>query len=101
MKLHLLLIAALLLTLAACVTNRGEAGSSSASEYGYLSLAGSMVNREAWVDGYKVGVDTEDDINRLRLKAGPHALEIRSSNRILLAEEISVEAGQTVQVTVP
>ena len=96
MKPSILIIAALLL-LAACASSAAN----SAAEYGYLSLAGSMMNREAWVDGTKLGVDPSDDSNRVRLKAGPHKLEFRSSNRILRAEDILVEAGQTVEVTVP
>ncbi|MCB5284975.1 MAG: hypothetical protein LHW45_05235 [Candidatus Cloacimonetes bacterium] len=101
MTARILIVAALLLLLAACASNQDASGSSSASEYGYLNLAGSMINREAWVDGTQLGVDPEADSNRVRLKAGPHKLEFRSSNRILRAEDILVEAGQTVEVTVP
>ncbi len=89
--------ALLLLLLAACASTTAN----SASEYGYLSLAGSMMNREAWVDGNQLGVDPSDDSNRVRLKVGGHDLEIRSKNRVLLAEKIVVESGQTVEVTVP
>ncbi len=99
MKARYLVIAAVLLLLAACSSNQEAAGS--ASQYGYLSLAGSMMNREAWVDGLQLGVDPEADSNRVRLKVGPHKLEFRSSNRVLRADDILVEAGQTVEVTVP
>ena len=100
MKVRVMLIIGVLLLLAACGTN-AAGGGKQPSEYGYLSLAGSMMNREAWVDGTQLGVDPEADSNRVRLKAGPHKLEFRSSNRILRAEDILVEAGQTVEVTVP
>ena len=101
MTARILIVAALLLLLAACASNQDASGSSSASEYGYLNLAGSMMNREAWVDGNQLGVDPSDDSNRVRLKVGGHDLEIRSKNRVLLAEKIVVESGQTVEVTVP
>lgn len=97
MKPSILIIAVLLLLLAACASSAAN----SAAEYGYLSLAGSMMNREAWVDGTKLGVDPSDDSNRVRLKVGGHDLEIRSKNRVLLADTIVVESGQTVEVTVP
>ncbi|MCB5247006.1 MAG: hypothetical protein LHW57_03135 [Candidatus Cloacimonetes bacterium] len=97
MKTRSLTFAVVLLLLAACATS----AQNSTSEYGYLCLDGSMANREAWVDGYQLGVDISEEVNRVRLKAGSHALEIRSANRILLAEEVIMEAGQTIIITVP
>ncbi len=95
MTTRILILTGLLLLLTACAVNNGS------SEYGYLNLSGSLANREAWVDGNQIGVDPADDSTLIRLKTGAHALEIRSHNRILLSEEISVEPGQTLEITVP
>ena len=69
--------------------------------YGYLRLEGSMVNREAYVDGQSVGIDSEYDANTIPLRVGTHYLEIRSKNRILLADDIVIEPNKVTQVTVP
>ena len=37
-------------------------------QYGYLRLEGSMVNREAYVDGQSVGIDPEYDANTIPLR---------------------------------
>lgn len=96
-----LILALTLQLMAACSANDPRSGSSSGSDYGYLCLEGSMYNREAYLDGYQTGVDPDDDSRILRLRSGKHSLEIRSSNRILLQEEVMIEAGQTVSITVP
>ena len=70
-------------------------------QYGYLRLEGSMVNREAYVDGQSVGIDPEYDANTIPLRVGTHHLEIRSKNRILLADDIVIEPKKVTQVTVP
>jgi hypothetical protein len=84
-----------------CSVSKANQEQSQTNGYGYLTLAGSMNNRQALIDGYEVGIDPEDDTNTRRLKAGIHKLEIRSSNRILLFEEINIQSGQTLQVTIP
>ncbi len=100
MKVRVMLIIGVLLLLAACGTN-AAGGGKQPSEYGYLSLAGSMMNREAYVDGTFVGVDPADDSNRIRLKVGTHLVVIRSSNRVLLSAKILIEPGEILEVTVP
>ncbi len=97
MKVRIAFAILILLSLFACAT----VGSGNSGEYGYLVLSGSMLNREARVDGNLVGVDPADDTQRVRLKAGSHILEIRSQNRVLLAEEIIIEAGKTSSITIP
>jgi hypothetical protein len=96
MKYGILILTAILLLMASCSMDKGTPG-----QYGYISLAGSMANREAYIDGVQVGVDPADDTNSFRLKGGVHKLEIRSKNRVLLAEDIDVIAGETVSITVP
>jgi hypothetical protein len=97
------IIAAVFVALAffSCSMGKTNQDQSQSSGYGYLTLAGSMNNRQALIDGYEVGTDPEDDTNTRRLKAGNHKLEIRSSNRILLSEEVNIKSGQTLQVTIP
>lgn len=99
MKLRALIIIGFLLLLAACGTN--TSGGSASGEYGYLNLSGSMMNREALVNGNPIGVDFAEDSNRIRLKVGPHKLEVRSKSWIFLSEDILIEAGKTLQVTIP
>ncbi len=84
---------------AACGSQTG--GQQADAAKGYLSLVGSVANREVWIDGYSRGLDTENDVNRFLLHEGVHRLEIRSANRVLLAEDINISGGQTVEVTVP
>lgn len=101
MKQAIILLALLLLLLAACSVHKANQSATSKSEYGYIRLAGSMASREAYIDGNQVGTDPEDDTNSYRLKSGTHKLEIRSKNRLLLAEDILVTADQTVEIIVP
>jgi hypothetical protein len=68
---------------------------------GYLRLTGSFERREILIDGANVGVDPEEDTMRISLKPGSHLLEIRSSNRILLSQQIEIVPGQTLQITAP
>lgn len=98
--LSMIAIIAMILVIS-CSVQKSNQSATSTSEYGYIRLSGSMLNREARIDGNIVGVDPEDDSNTLRLKSGLHKLEIRSSNRILLTEDFLVTEGQTVEVTVP
>jgi len=87
----------LLLVLFACSANSSKLQ----ADYGYLRLDGSMVNREVYVDGGSVGIDPEYDANTIPLRVGTHHLEIRSKNRILLADDIVIEPNKVTQVTVP
>jgi hypothetical protein len=93
----LLIPLSLLLLLFACSANSNK----SQVAYGYLRLDGSMMNREAYVDGQSVGIDPEYDANTIPLRVGTHHLEIRSKNRILLADDIIIEPNKITQVTVP
>ncbi|HOD59993.1 MAG TPA: hypothetical protein PKH17_04540 [Candidatus Syntrophosphaera sp.] len=100
MKKSLLILSifmSLLLVLFACSANNTK----SQVDYGYLRLDGSMTNREAYVDGRSVGIDPEYDANTIPLRVGTHHLEIRSKNRILLADDIVIEPNKITQVTVP
>jgi hypothetical protein len=96
-----LMILILLLGLLACSVHKSNQSAGTVSQYGYLRLSGSMVNREAYIDGNVVGVDPEDDTNTFRLQSGMHKLEIRSKNRILLSSDILISDGQTENITVP
>lgn len=84
----------------ACATS-GSQGNVSKEALGYLRLTGAFDRREIIIDGRNVGVDPEEDNLRVSLKPGNHLLEIRSSNRILLSQQVEIVAGQTVQITVP
>lgn len=101
MKNFIILAILFLLLVTACSVQKSNEGATTKSQYGYIRLAGSMVNREAYIDGNSVGVDPEDDTNTFRLKAGMHLLEIHSRNRVLLSEQILVTANQTIEITVP
>ena len=46
-------------------------------------------------------IDPEYDANTIPLRVGTHHLEIRSKNRILLADDIVIEPNKVTQVTVP
>ncbi|MBW6514887.1 MAG: hypothetical protein K0B87_09075 [Candidatus Syntrophosphaera sp.] len=101
MKNIIILLILGLLLITACSVQKANEGATTKSDYGYVRLAGSMLNREAYIDGTSVGVDPEADTNTFRIKAGMHLLEIHSRNRALLSEQILVTAGQTVEITVP
>ncbi|NLW19711.1 MAG: hypothetical protein GXY81_08500 [Candidatus Cloacimonetes bacterium] len=96
MKVRITFALLILLLLSACAsTNSGKP-----SEYGYLILSGSMVNREARVDGNLVGVDPAEDTQRVRLKAGNHVLELRSKNWVQ-NEDFTIEAGEKTVIHLP
>ncbi len=96
-----ILIILCILFLTACSVENATQTSTVKSEYGYVRLCGSMMNREAFIDGNLFGVDPEADTNTIRVKSGTHNLEIRSKNRSLFAQEMLITSGQTTEVTVP
>lgn len=87
------------LFLGACAVT-GTGGSLSKEATGYLRLTGDFDRREILVDGKNVGVDPEEDYVRVSLKPGNHLLEVRSSNRVLLTQQVEITPGQTVQITI-
>ena len=95
--LFIVIVSISLLMLFACSVDISK----SLLEYGYLRLDGSMVNREAYIDGQIVGIDPEYDANTIPLRVGTHHLEIRSKNRILLEDNIIIEPDKVTRVTVP
>lgn len=97
---YILILAALsLLLLCACAAS--SSGADTKKDYGYLVLSGSMVNREAYIDGVKAGVDPEDDSHYFKLKTGLHKLEIRNAKRILMMDDVQIDCGQNTGITVP
>jgi len=97
MLLAMLLVGILIGACAASGTQTGV----SKEAVGYLRLVGNFDRREILVDGKNVGVDPEDEYVRVSLKPGGHLLEVRSSNRELLSQQVEIVPGQTVQITIP
>lgn len=96
MKIRIVFALLILFILSACAS----LDSGGSSEYGYLILSGSTLNREIWVDEKIIGVDPEEDTQRLRLKAGSHVLEIRSKTWVQ-SEEFTIEAGENTIIYLP
>lgn len=100
MKTSIIILLTALLLLAACSVQKINQGANVKEDIGYLRLNGIIRNRQVYINGNSVGVDPEDDVQRYALKAGLYKLEIRSSNRILLAQDVLISGGQTVDISV-
>jgi hypothetical protein len=96
----IILLAGIAILGAACARQMNE-GVVIKEDQGFLRLIGSVDQREVYIQGNLIQLDPNLSEQRLALKAGGYSMEIRSAGKLLLALELFISSGQTVEVSIP
>lgn len=99
MKLHLLIIAAIILMVASsCSVQKYSEQNTMVEDLGYLQFNGDLSGKSIMLNNQPVTVNPK---HRLALKSGTYDLVINDANKQILKRKIMITVGNIVEVSLP
>jgi len=87
--------------LCACSVSKSTQTSTVKEDFGKLRLVGDASGRTVLLEGQRIKLDIEKDVNLFELKSGTYNLEIQRNGTTVLTQKIFITTSQTTEVKIP